>query len=158
MYDPQGNLGTEQMTVNLACNLIATPHEWHGATALKHDETVLSYEALDEATARVAGLLRTRGVRPGDRVAMMLPNLPAFVLAYYGALRADAVVVPVNVLFKKRETAFHFGDAGARLVLAWHEFAGPAEEGAAEAGADCLVVFPGELKRAIELPVEVTNA
>src|SRR4051812_25841552 len=75
--------------------------------AIKLDDLELTYRALDAATARVAGLLRAKGVEPGDRVAIMLPNVPHFALAYHGALRAGAVVVPMNVLLKEREVAFY---------------------------------------------------
>ena len=53
----------------------------------------------------------------------MLPNVPEFAIAYYGVLRAGGVVVPMNVLLKRREVAFYLGDSGAKLLLAWHEFA-----------------------------------
>jgi long-chain acyl-CoA synthetase len=84
--------------------------------------------------------MRTRGVRPGDRVAIMLPNVPEFAVLYYGALRVGAIVVPMNPLLKAREVAYYLGDAQARLI-----FAGPggqeeAAAGAARSGAACEVV------------------
>ena len=94
----------------------------------------------------MAGLLRERGVRPGDRVGVMLPNVPQFAAAYYGILRAGAVVVPMNVLLKSREVAFYLGDSQAKLVLAWHGFAEDAAAGAAAAGTECLLVTPGEFE------------
>ena len=60
--------------------------------AVKLDDIVLPYAALDAAVARAAGLLRSRGVEPGDRVGMQLPNVPYFPMIYYGALRLGAVV------------------------------------------------------------------
>jgi long-chain acyl-CoA synthetase len=116
-------------------------------TALKLDEHELSYRALDVGSARVAGLLRERGVRPGDRVGLMLPNVPEFALVYYGVLRAGAVVVPMNVLLKRREVEFHLRDSGARMLFAWHGFAEEAEAGAREPGTECLFVTPGEFER-----------
>ena len=53
--------------------------------------------------------------RPGDRVGLMMPNVPEFAMAYYGILRAGAVVVPMNTLLKEREVAFYLSDSGARL-------------------------------------------
>ena len=88
---------------------------------------------LDEGSARVAGLLRERGVQPGDRVGIMLPNVPYFAVVYYGVLRVGGVVVPMNVLLKGREVAFYCEDSGAKIVFAWHGFAEAAEPGA-EAG------------------------
>jgi len=79
----------------------------------------------------------------------MLPNVPEFAVAYYGVLRAGAAVVPMNVLLKRREVEFYLSDAGAKLILAWHEFAQAAEEGATAAGAECLVIEPGSLEVAL---------
>jgi long-chain acyl-CoA synthetase len=76
----------------------------------------------------------------------MLPNVPYFALAYYGVLRAGGVVVPMNVLLKERETAFYLSDPQAKLVFGWHDFASAAKAGAREAGADCIVVTPGEFE------------
>ena len=117
------------MSENLALNLIDSAKRGAEQPAVRLDETVLSYGALDDLTARVAGLLRARGVAPGDRVGLMLPNVPQFAVAYYGILRAGAIVVPMNVLLKRREVAFYLGDPGAKLVFAWHEFAAEAEAG-----------------------------
>ena len=58
---------------------------------------------LDDGAARFAGLLAARGVRAGDRVALLLPNIPAFAEAYYGALRLGAIVVPLNMLLVEPE-------------------------------------------------------
>src|SRR4029077_795105 len=102
----------------------------------------LTYGEPADGTARVATLLRERGVRPGDRVGVMLPNVPEFPLAYYGILRAGAVVVPMNVLLKKREISFYLEDSGAKLLLAWHGFVGEARAGAAEAGTELVEVDP----------------
>ena len=106
--------------------------------ALVLDDTVLSYADLWESTARVAGRLREQGHRPGDPVGLMLPNVPAFPVLYYGILRAGGVVVPMNPLLKAREVAHHLGDSGARLVFAWHTAADEAAAGAAQAAAESV--------------------
>ena len=131
---------------NLALNLAASAARDGAAPAIRLGDTVVTYAQLDAASARVAGLLRERGVRAGDRVGVMLPNVPQFAAAYYGILRAGAVVVPMNVLLKSREVAFYLGDSRAKLVLAWHGFAEDAAAGAAAAGAECLLVTPGEFE------------
>ena len=132
---------------NLADNL-ATTAERHGDhIALKLDETEIPYAALDAASARVAGLLRLRGIGAGARVGIMLPNVPQFAVAYYGVLRAGAVVVPMNPLLKAREVEFYLADSEARLVFAWHEFAAAAEAGATAAGAETVGVTPGPFER-----------
>jgi len=108
--------------------------------ALRMDDLTLTYAQLDEAAGRTSALLAARGVRPGDRVGIMLPNVPAFPIAFYGALAAGAVVVPMNPLLKSREVAYYLGDSGARVVLAWHAAAGEAAKGAADAGAEAIAV------------------
>ena len=132
--------------MNLAAILMASAARLGGRTALKLDGVELSYRALDAASARVAALLRRRGVEPGDRVGVMLPNVPEFAVVYYGILRAGAVVVPVNVLLKEREVARFLGDSGAGLLFGWHAFAEVVEVGARGAGTDCLFVTPGEFE------------
>ncbi|HEU0316250.1 MAG TPA: AMP-binding protein, partial [Solirubrobacteraceae bacterium] len=87
------------------------------------------------------------GVEPGDRVGLMLPNVPYFPVVYYGILRLGAIVVPMNVLLKRREVAFYLGDSGARTLFAWHGFAEDAEAGAAAAGTACTLVKPGEFEQ-----------
>jgi len=98
--------------VNLAANLTRTAERFPDRPAVRLDQTMLTYADLAAATARVAGLLRERGVRPGDRVAVMLPNVPEFAVVYYGVLRAGGVVVPMNPLLKSREVAYYLGDSG----------------------------------------------
>ena len=135
------------MNESLANNLIAAAQRGPERPALRLDGTVVTYAELDDATARVAGLLRARGVRPGDRVGIMLPNVPEFAIAYYGVLRAGGVVVPMNVLLKQREVAFYLGDAQAKLIFAWHTMSDEAQAGAAEAGTECIVVEPAAFAR-----------
>ena len=76
----------------------------------------------------------------------MLPNVPHFPACYYGILRAGAVVVPMNVLLKRREVAFYVEDPEAKLLLAWHGFADDAQAGADAAGVPCVLVEPGEFQ------------
>ncbi len=135
------------MGSNLALTLRNVALSNERRPALKLDDVVVSYAELDDASARVAGLLQARGVRPGDRVAIMLPNVPQFASLYYGVLRAGGVVVPMNVLLKQREVAYYLRDSEARLVFAWPTFAEPARLGAGEAGTECVVVAPGEFEQ-----------
>ena len=118
--------------------------------AIKVDESELSYAELDRAAAHVAGLLRAKGVQPGDRVGIMLPNVAHFALCYYGALRVGAAVVPMNPLLKEREVAFYLGDSGARVILAWHQFAEAAHAGAEQAAVECVLVEPGEFEALLQ--------
>ena len=132
---------------NLAGILTETVAEHGDRPALKLDDTVVTYDALNEGATRVAGLLKQRGLEPGDRVGIMLPNVPYFGIVYYGVLRAGGVVVPINVLLKGREVAFYLADPGAKFVLAWHGFADAATEGAQAAGAEAIIVKPGDFEQ-----------
>jgi long-chain acyl-CoA synthetase len=103
--------------MNLAANLTATADRHGVRTALSLGDNDLTYEQLDAASARVAGMLVERGLRPGDRVGVMLPNVPAFAMAYYGVLRMGGIVVPMNPLLKPREVDHYVADSGAALIL-----------------------------------------
>src|ERR1035437_982948 len=124
------------MPTNLAQLLTETASKHGDRPALKLDDNVVTYESLNEGASRVAGLLKQRGLRPGDRVGIMLPNVPYFGMVYYGVLRAGGVVVPMNVLLKQREVSFYLTDSGAGHLFAWHEFAAVAEQGAGTAGTE----------------------
>ena len=132
---------------NLAQILTDTASRHGDRIAVRQDEEQLTYAELDQRVALAAGWLRSQGVGPGDPVVLSLPNITAFVVAYYGILRAGGVVVPMNPLFKPREVAYYLQDSGARLIIA----ATPdAAEGAEEAGATFVPVtdLPGLLAAA----------
>lgn len=118
---------------NLAEFLVRTAARQPERPALRLGTHITTYGELDERTARAAAFLRAEGVRPGDRVALMLPNVPEFVVLYYGALRAGAIVVPMNPLLKARETEYHLSDSGAVLLFEWHAAPGEGAQGAAAA-------------------------
>jgi long-chain acyl-CoA synthetase len=132
---------------NLARLLSDTVAAHPDRIAIKLDDIELPYSVVDQAAARAAGLLAARGVKAGDRVGVMLPNVPYFPFVFYGALRLGATVVPMNPLLKKREIAFHLEDSGAKLLVAWHGFAEAAEPGAQDAGAECIVVEQGGFEK-----------
>jgi long-chain acyl-CoA synthetase len=132
--------------MNLAQNLERSAAEHGDRVAMKLDDAELTYAQLDAAAARVAGLLRARGVEAGDRVGIMLPNVPYFAACYYGVLRLGAVVVPMNVLLKRREVGFYLSDSGAKVLFAWHDFAEAAQTGADEADSELVLVTPGEFE------------
>ncbi len=126
--------------MNLADNLVRSADLFPNRPAIRLDDTVLTYADLDERSAHAAGMLRDCGVRPGDRVAVMLPNVPEFAVIYYGILRAGGIVVPMNPLLKEREVAYYLDDAEARLIFAWPGFDAEARAGAERAAVACLVV------------------
>jgi long-chain acyl-CoA synthetase len=108
--------------------------------ALRLDDLIITYAQLHEGARKMASLLESAGVGPGDRVGLMLPNIPAFPVAFYGALCRGAIAVPMNPLLKSREVEYYLGDSGARAIVAWHAFAGEAAKGAAGAGAELITV------------------
>ena len=121
-------------------NLRRSADQFPDQPAVRLDDLTLSYQELaGQAAALAAGLVR-RGIAPGDRVAVQLPNLPLFPVCYYGILSAGAIVVPLNPLFKTREVAYHLADSQASLLLAGPTAAEAATAGARQAGVECLVL------------------
>ena len=110
------------MGTNLASIVVEGAAHDAAAPAVRLGGTTLTYGDLDDRSARLATLLLEHGLEPGDRVGVMLPNVPEFPVVYYGVLRAGGIAVPMNVLLKKREIAFYLADSGAKLLLAWHGF------------------------------------
>jgi long-chain acyl-CoA synthetase len=96
----------------------------------------LTYRQLNQASDRLAGSLAAAGIKPGDPVALQLPNIPEFLVSYFGILKAGAVVVPLNVMLKAPEVAFHLGDSGARVLITWAGILAEAAKGAEAAGLD----------------------
>ncbi|MGH2799385.1 MAG: long-chain-fatty-acid--CoA ligase [Thermoleophilaceae bacterium] len=137
------------MSENLATILTDTAAKHGDRTAFKLDDVELSYAVLDGSSARIAALLKAKGLEPGDRVGLMMPNVPYFPAIYYAILRAGCIVVPINVLLKGREVAFYLSDPGAKLMFAWHDFAEAAQTGAGEAGAEVILVKPGEFEQLV---------
>ncbi len=132
---------------NFAEQLSTAAAEASDRPAVKLDDVRLTYGELDRGVALASGLIRSRGVQAGDRVGMQLPNVPYFPIVYFGALRLGAVVVPMNPLLRDREVAYHLSDSGARVMVGWHDFEQPAVVGSEQAGAECILVKPGEFEQ-----------
>ncbi|MFI9552821.1 long-chain fatty acid--CoA ligase [Nonomuraea endophytica] len=103
--------------LNSSVLLEDSAREYPARTAVVLGPERHTYAYVNAVANQVAGLLVARGIRPGDKVALACPNLPYFPMAYYGILKAGAVVVPLNVLLRPREIAYHLEDAGARAFL-----------------------------------------
>ncbi|WGY01377.1 long-chain fatty acid--CoA ligase [Nocardioides sp. QY071] len=104
---------------NLAEFLENSAQSYPDRTAIVFGDTRLSYPQVNGAANQVANLLVSRGIKPGDKVALSCPNLPYFTIIYYGILKAGASVVPLNVLLKGREVAYHLGDSDAKAYFAF---------------------------------------
>ncbi len=98
-------------------------------TAVILDDYRLSYRELNGAANKMANALCALGVQPGQKVAMMLPNIPSFVVCYYGILKAGATVVPLNVLLKRHEIIYHLDDSEAVALIVWDDVIQEASEG-----------------------------
>jgi long-chain acyl-CoA synthetase len=122
------------MSFNLTDILLHSAARVPDKTALILDDVRLSYRQLDALSDSVACGLLASGVEPGDRVGLMLPNLPQFPIAYFGILKAGGVVVPINPLYRPAEVAHYLRDSGARTVIAWTGSAEAALAGGEQAG------------------------
>ena len=98
---------------NLSLTLREAAQMYPDRPAVRLDSTALTYAELDDLSARAAGWLRERGLRLGDPVGIMLPNVPHFPVFDDGVLRAGGAIVPMNPLLKAREVAHYLGDSGA---------------------------------------------
>ncbi len=103
--------------LGLASILDTSAKEFSGEPAIVFGDKQFTYAQLNGAANQIANGLVQAGIQKGDRVALTCPNLPYFPMVYYGILKAGAVVVPLNVLFKTREVAYHLKDSGAKAYL-----------------------------------------
>jgi long-chain acyl-CoA synthetase len=123
---------------------------WAGNTG---PDASVTYRDLWAETRAVAGVLRERGIGPGDRVAMMVPNVPAFPRIYYAVLALGAVVVPIHLLFKRDEIGFVLKDSGATLLVLAASSLEEALPAAAAAAVDTLsVLVPDEMRDRVPVP------
>jgi long-chain acyl-CoA synthetase len=126
---------------NLGQNLLDTAARDEAHPALRMDDAVLTFGEFRDAALRVAAGLQARGVEPGDRVGLVLPNVVSFPVVFYGALLAGAAVVPMNPLLKAREVEYYLRDSGAKVVVALAP-AEPVVEAAGTVGIDAVTVGP----------------
>ncbi|GAA3193389.1 long-chain fatty acid--CoA ligase [Actinocorallia longicatena] len=117
--------------------LVVSAEEHGDRAALVFEDRTIGYREFLDLALRVAGDLRERGLEAGDRVAVMLPNVPAFAIVFYGVQLAGGIAVPVNPLCKEREVAHYVGDSGARfLVVGEHQAGAETRFGAVVLGVD----------------------
>ena len=127
--------------MSVAAILAETAHRTPDRTAFFLGDQVVRYGELWDQTRAYAGALRARGIGPGDRVAMIVPNVPDFARVYYGVLALGAVVVPVHLLFKAEEIEFVLRDSGATILVAAAPMLAEAAPAAARAGIPLLTVL-----------------
>ncbi len=102
---------------NLAVNLERSAALFPSKAALRMGDDEISYALLDKFAGNIATNLKRLGLEAGDKVALSCPNITYFPMVYYGILKAGCVVVPLNVLFKGREIAYHLNDSDAKAYF-----------------------------------------
>jgi long-chain acyl-CoA synthetase len=142
------------MSFNLAVILSETAQSSPDRPVAMFTGGQLSYRQLDEASDRLAAALAAAGIMPGDFIALQLPNIPQFLISYFGILKAGGVVVPLNVLLKAPEVAFHLGDSGARILITWEGILAEATKGAEAAGLDQIYVVGHAGDSGVGVPFE----
>ncbi|MCO4763672.1 MAG: long-chain fatty acid--CoA ligase [Myxococcales bacterium] len=110
------------MSLNLASILRCSAAKYPTNPAMTIGDKTLNYATLDAYARAFAGGLQGLGIKPGQHVALMLPNVPHFTMAYYGSHYAAAPVVPLNVLLTADEVHYHLDDSDAVVLVAWEGF------------------------------------
>ncbi|RKT36744.1 long-chain acyl-CoA synthetase [Microbacterium sp. AG1240] len=137
----------------------ASARDYPDAPALQFFGRVTRYRDLDEQIARAAEGLRALGVRAGDPVAIVLPNCPQHIVAFYAVLRLGAVVVEHNPLYTPRELRKQFEDHGAKHAIVWNKVVRTVQEFPADLRVHALVsidvtrAMPAATRLALRLPI-----
>jgi long-chain acyl-CoA synthetase len=127
--------------------------------ALEFFGATTTYAELGDQIARAAEGLRKRGVRKGDRVALVLPNSPQHVVAFYAALRLGAVVIEHNPLYTPRELRHQFEDHGAQVAIVWDKAAKTVQDLPEDLGVTTVIsvditrAMPASKRAALRLPI-----
>lgn len=124
----------------------ASVEEYPDRPALEFFGRVTSYAELGDQIERAAEGLRKLGVQPGDPVAIVLPNCPQHIVAFYAVLRLGGIVVEHNPLYTPRELRHQFEDHGARVVVAWDKV------------VESIQAFPADVRVQHVVSVDVTRA
>ncbi|NHI16918.1 long-chain-fatty-acid--CoA ligase [Microbacterium excoecariae] len=138
--------------------------EFPDAPALQFFGRETTYRALADAIERAAAGLRDLGVRAGDRVALILPNCPQHIVAFYAVLRLGAIVVEHNPLYTARELRKQFEDHGATHAIVWSKVARTVQDFPADLAVTALVSvdvtlgMPGYMRAALRIPIPKLRA
>jgi long-chain acyl-CoA synthetase len=131
------------MSLTIASILAESAVRHADRTAVVLGDLRLTYAQLWAHTKQYAAVLREKGVGPGDKVAILLPNTPHFPLTYFGALALGAVAVPVHALLKSEEIQYVLADSGAKVLVCAAPLLGEGAKGAELAGVPVLAVMDG---------------
>jgi len=116
-YDPEVPHHLSYPPITVIQVLEETAQKYPLKTCTLFKGTAITYQQMDELSDRLAAGLSSMGIQKGDRLGIMMNNLPQFVLAYFAALKAGAVVVAINPLYKPQEMVFQVNDAGVQVML-----------------------------------------
>ncbi len=122
--------------MDLGQMLAQTAAHYPDKTAIIFRDNGTTYAEFDRRANQVANALIALGIAPGDRVALLMHNLPLFMEAYYGILKAGASVVPMNVLYKVGEVEYILKDSGAKAIMSFRSDAAPYYKVAVAAAAN----------------------
>jgi long-chain acyl-CoA synthetase len=131
------------MSFNLATILTETTLAAPGAPVCRFGGTTTSYRELDEQSGRLAAGLQAAGLAPGQVVAVQLPNIPQFLIAYFGALKAGLVVLPLNPLLMAPEIEYHLTDSAASLLIGFESMHAEAAKACETTGVPLYLVSMG---------------
>jgi len=115
------------MSLNLSVLLSESAQRFPTKTAIIVGDTEIPYAMLDGMARRFADALSGLGIKPGQHIALMLPNVPQFTIAYFGGHYLGCPIVPINVLLTADEIAYHLEDSDAAALVVWEGFAAQAE-------------------------------
>src|ERR1700759_486980 len=133
-----------RMSFNLATILTEATLAAPDAPACRFAGTTTTYRELDERSGRFATGLREAGLAPGQVVAMQLPNIPHFLIGYFGALKAGLVVLPLNPLLAAPELEYHLTDSAARLLIGFEGIHAEAAKACETTGVPLYLVSMGD--------------
>jgi len=145
------------MSFNLATILTETTLAAPDAPACRFAGTTTTYRELDELSGRFAAGLRAAGLGPGHVAAMQLPNIPQFLIGYFGALKAGLTVLPLNPLLVAPELEYHLTDSAASLLIGFEGMHAEAVKACETTGVPLYLVSmgtgapPGGARPALEL-------
>ncbi|MBG6107115.1 long-chain-fatty-acid--CoA ligase [Frigoribacterium sp. CG_9.8] len=145
-YAPRVPRDIAPPTDTLTQMLSRSVRKYRRQIALQFFGATTTYGELGDQVSRVANALHARGVERGDRVALVLPNCPQHVVAFYAVLRLGAIVVEHNPLYTERELRHQFEDHGAKVAIAWDKT------------VPTLLNMPGDLALTTVVSVDLTRA
>ena len=145
-------------SLSVAAILADTAHRRPANPAISWAGGTVTYGELWNETRAYAGALRARGIGRGDRVAVLIPNVPDFARVYYAVLSLGAVVVPIHLLFKSEEIGFVLRDSDAKLLVAAAPVLAEGAKAAGALGVPVLsVLLPDDMTAAVPVPVSKTK-